>query len=155
MSHHGWAFKHSLTPPWTDPWIGMYALVDCPSRWSLYLSLALWVESQHHSNRETGTAMYYRDHGLNAEMKWKCHKSTNHDKALIYSPLEQTYLGQFGLVCIPPAKSKDENIWKFPFELQQKENKTIEGNFDASGYLRRWETAAGAFSQLKCDFILE
>ena len=36
-------------------------IVNCPSGWSLYLSLPLWVDhqSQHHSNRETGTAMYY------------------------------------------------------------------------------------------------
>ena len=34
-------------------------IVNCPSGWSLYLSLPLWVDhqSQHHSNRETGTAM--------------------------------------------------------------------------------------------------
>ena len=35
-------------------------LVNCPSRWSLYLILALCV-NYHHSNRETVTAMYYQD----------------------------------------------------------------------------------------------
>ena len=33
-------------------------LVNFPSRWSLSLSFALCVDPQHHSNRETGTAMY-------------------------------------------------------------------------------------------------
>ena len=32
-------------------------VINCPSRWSLFLSLALCVD--HHSNSETGTAMYY------------------------------------------------------------------------------------------------
>ena len=36
-------------------------VVNCPSRWSLYLSLALCLHHlSAHSNRETGTAMHYR-----------------------------------------------------------------------------------------------
>ena len=37
-------------------------IVNCPSGWSLYLSLPLCVDhlSQHHSNRETGTAIYHQ-----------------------------------------------------------------------------------------------
>ena len=35
-------------------------LVNCPSRWSLYQSyITLALGADHHSNRETGTAMYY------------------------------------------------------------------------------------------------
>ena len=34
-------------------------IVNYPSKWSLYLSLALWVDHQDRSNRETDTAMYW------------------------------------------------------------------------------------------------
>ena len=40
-----------------------WTIVNCPSRWSLYLSLALALcvdhQSWHHSNREMGRALYY------------------------------------------------------------------------------------------------
>ena len=49
----------SSTRPRRSPqsWAGLL-LVKFPSRWSLSLSFALCVDPQHHSNRETSTAMY-------------------------------------------------------------------------------------------------
>ena len=52
-------FKSSM--PWVErrgmQWYWVIVVVNCPSIWFSYLSLDLCVD--HHSNRETGTAMFY------------------------------------------------------------------------------------------------
>ena len=54
-----------------------FVVVNCPSRWSLYLYIgSLCWSSQHHSYRETGTATY---HDVFRQVRWLCREVPRKD----------------------------------------------------------------------------